>query len=131
MQDLNKVYQQDIPCEAPRIKNAILNRNNKELTVIFSNCYDGLNLNVSRLKLQEQKEFIDGLTIIQDGIFYDHVPIKRIEQNKIIFNLIGFDLEKKMIISLAEKDYYCVNLKNSAGIPVRPGIVEPILMKMN
>lgn len=131
LQALNKVYQQDIPCEAPRIKNAILNRNNKELTVIFSNCYDGLNLNVSRLKLQEQKEFIDGLTIIQDGIFYDHVPIKRIEQNKIIFNLIGFDLEKKMIISLAEKDYYCVNLKNSAGIPVRPGIVEPILMKMN
>lgn len=117
LQALNKVYDIDLPCEAPRLQTASLNKKARELTLVFANCYQGL-------KLLNNQEYVDGLALIQGGIYFDHLPVKRLKGNMIVLDLTGFPLQGELTISLAEKDYYCVNLVNSANIPARPAIMQ-------
>lgn len=117
LQALNKVYGINVACEAPRLQNAELNSQKNEITLSFLYAYDGL-------KIIDHKEWISGLSIIQEGKYFDHLPVKNVCGNKVILDVTGFDFSKKMIINVAERDYYCMNIKNSAGIPARPGECE-------
>lgn len=117
LQALNKIYQQNIPCEAPRLRANSLNKRKRELMLKFDNYYQGLNLN-------DDCEYVDGLTLIQNDIIYDHIPVKKIERNVVVLNLQGFDLDKPITINIAEVDYCSMNLINSAGIPARPSKME-------
>lgn len=114
LQALNKIYQRNIPCEAPRLRDALLNKEKQELILSFNNCYQGLSL-------KDQAEFIDGITLLQAGMIYNHIPVKKVDQNIVVLNLQGFDLNKPMIVNVAEVDYCSMNLVNSAGLPARPG----------
>lgn len=117
LQALNKIYRQNIPCEAPRLKDALLDVKKQELTLKFDNCYQGL-------VLKDKCEFIDGVTMLQAGIIYDHIPVKKIEQSVVVLNMQGFNLNKSMTVNVAEIDYCCMNLVNSVGLPARPGKIE-------
>lgn len=117
LQALNKVYNYDVDCESPRLKNAFLDISKSELILSFSHTYAGL-------KLADDKEWISGLSVIQGGEYFDHLPIKAINNDEVVLDLTGFDFSEKMTVNLAERDYYCMNLKNSADLPARPGICE-------
>lgn len=110
-QALNKIYDQKQLCEAPTLIKAI--KKHQKLKLYFDNVGEGLHLDNSL-------EWIDGLEIIDHEKIYDHLPIKKIDKEYIILDSTGLDDLKHFIVSICEKDYYCMNLKNSAGIPVRP-----------
>lgn len=106
------VYGKEVLCEAPRMKSAAVS--DSRIDIRFEHAGEGLRLAGERL---------DSLEIYQGGypVEYDRCSA---HGNTVVVSGGGIRAGEPTQVRLAWKDYYVVNLKNSAGIPARPSIIE-------
>ena len=106
------VYGEDILCEAPRMRRIAVDRS--RISIDFDYAGDGLILD---------GPIVNALEIDQNGRL---VPVTRCdaEGSRVTVYADGISPAARTEVRLAWTDYYEVNLRNSAGIPARPGIMR-------
>lgn len=117
----NKVYGEDILCEAPALTGAEAEEGRIILT--FENAGEGLYL-AEKLPTGEtvDKTRLGGLRIFQDGKELDQTALyAKAEKNKVIISESCIQSQAEIKIILAGTGWYQMNLYNSADIPARPG----------
>ena len=116
----NKVYGDDILCEAPTLISA--EQKTGELTLTFDNAGDGLELRDTVPHGQfVGRNCLGGLQIIQNGRELNAALLSAsVSGNKVIVSGPEINGSAETKIRLARTGWYLVNLYNSAGIPARP-----------
>lgn len=116
----NRVYGEDVLCEAPTLSGARTEEG--KLILTFENVGDGLYLAQTAPYGQEiGSERLGGLQVFQNGQELDLGNAKaRAEGNTVIVSGAEIRSGVPMQVRLAKTGWYLVNLYNSAGIPARP-----------
>ena len=106
------VYGEDMLCEAPRMRSVTAGEG--RIVILFDYAGDGLVLD---------GPVLSALEVFQNGY---PVAVSRCEAegNTVLVFGEGIRPEVPTEVRLAWTDYYQVNLRNSAGIPARPGIAS-------
>ena len=106
------VYGGDVLCEAPRMRG--LTVQDSRLEIYFDYAGTGLTL---------ADPVLNGLEVFQGGY---PVSVSRCEAEGATVTVFGNGIRPDLPteVRLAWMDYYEVNLRNSAGIPARPGIIH-------
>ncbi len=118
-----KVYNDDVFCEAPALKDVCVG--DGKLALTFENAEKGLYL-AGKLPYGQAAEEnrLGGLQVFQDGCELNSEKLKAVaERDKV--TIVGEEIKSdaKTEIRLAQTGWYLVNLYNSAGIPARPATV--------
>lgn len=126
----NKVYQDDVFCEAPVLSDVQVQKGKVILT--FENAGQGLYL-AEKLPYGQivEKNHFSGLQIFQNGNELDEKNFSAsVENNQVIIrgDEICADIDTE--VKIAQTGWYLVNLYNSADIPAMPAYRKVILSDM-
>lgn len=116
----NKVYGEDILCEAPTLSEVAIQE--EKLVLTFENAGDGLYLTENVPYGQNvNKEQLGGLQVIQEGQELDSSMLKAYAKgNQVVITSSLIHADSPTQVKMAKAGWYLVNLYNSAGIPARP-----------
>ena len=123
----NKVYGENVLCEAPTLSKAEVEEG--KLVLTFAHAGDGLYLSEEVPYGQKVgKERLGGLQVFQDGQELENGSLKaQAEGDQVIIRSEQIHAGVPTQVKLAGTGWYLVNLYNSAGIPARPAEVETVL----
>lgn len=105
---MGKIYGEGILCEAPQI--ASIHRSGDQITLEFMNCGKGLS---------KHNKDVESLEVEVDGKSIDDFKV-RVKGISIKFECPAFRNGRKTSIRYGLCNYCECNIKNSAGIPVKP-----------
>lgn len=116
----NKVYGEDVLCEAPTLSGARVK--DGSLTLTFENAGDGLYLADKTPDGQIiGMHTFGGLQVFQNNYELNAEKLTaKAEKNQVIISGVEIKGEAETEVRIAKTDWYVVNLYNSANIPARP-----------